>query len=220
MGSFSFTWNSSIFYTWWLLNFGPLVAGLCYATIGVHPCSAKTFDTYPNGPDALLQVIQSLAIESKKAGYATAFGEIGLDYDRLHLTEKEQQLKYFEAQLDVAIQVQLPLFLHSRAAGEDFERILRSRLPHLPMRGLVHSFTGTTEEMKGLLAMGLDIGVNGCSMKTEENLDVVRAIPLDRMHIETDGPWVCERPQRTGIAALLTSWCIVRNEGLPCIGET
>lgn len=177
----------------WLLKFGLLVAGLCYATIGVHPCSAKTFDTYPNGPDALLKDIQSLAIESKEAGYATAFGEIGLDYDRLYLTEKEQQLKYFEAQLDVAIRVQLPLFLHSRAAGEDFERILRSRLPQLPMKGLVHSFTGTTEEMKGLLAMGLDIGVNGCSMKTEENLDVVRAIPLDRMQIETDGPWVCGR---------------------------
>lgn len=177
----------------WLLNSGLLVAGLCYATVGVHPCSAKTFDTYPNGPDALLKDIQSLAIESKKAGYATAFGEIGLDYDRLYLTEKEQQLKYFEAQLDVAIQVQLPLFLHSRAAGDDFERILRSRLPRLPMRGLVHSFTGTTEEMKGLLAMGLDIGVNGCSMKTEENLDVVRAIPLDRIQIETDGPWVREQ---------------------------
>ena len=54
----------------------------------------------------------------------------------------------------------------------------------------MHSFTGTVEEMQRLVAMGFDIGVNGCSMKTEENLDVVRAIPLERIQIETDGPWV------------------------------
>lgn len=121
----------------------------------------------------------------------TAFGEIGLDYDRLFLCPKEQQLKYFEAQLDLAIKIQLPLFLHSRAASTDFERLLRERLPQLPKRGLVHSFTGTTEEMQRLVEMGFDIGVNGCSMKTEENVEVVRAIPLDRLQIETDGPW-CE----------------------------
>ena len=166
------------------------IVGLCYATIGVHPCSAKSFDTYPGGPDSLLKDLESFALESKKAGYATAFGEIGLDYDRLYLSGKEQQLRFFEAQLDIAVKVQLPLFLHSRAAGEDFERLLGSRLSHLPKKGLVHSFTGTIEEMNRLVAMGLDIGVNGCSMKTEENLDVVRAIPLERIQIETDGPWV------------------------------
>ena len=138
----------------------------------------------------MLNDIESLAIEAKQAGIATAFGEIGLDYDRLYLSEKEQQLKYFEAQLDIAVEVQLPLFLHSRAASEDFERLLARFTPHLPKRGLVHSFTGTIEEMERLLAMGLDIGVNGCSLKTEENLDVVRAIPLERIQIETDGPWV------------------------------
>ena len=166
------------------------IAGLCYATVGVHPCSAKSFDDYEGGPDALLRDLRALAIEAKEAGHATAFGEIGLDYDRLYLSEKEPQLKYFEAQLDIAEEVQLPLFLHSRAASEDFERLLAPRLPRLPKKGLVHSFTGTTEEMQRLVALGLDIGVNGCSMKTEENLDVVRAIPLERMQIETDGPWV------------------------------
>ena len=178
------------------------IAGLCYATIGVHPCSAKVFDTYSEGAGALLHELESLAIESKKAGYATAFGEIGLDYDRLYLTEKEQQLRFFEAQLDVAIKVQLPLFLHSRAASEDFEKLLGSRLSQLPKKGLVHSFTGTIEEMKRLVAMGLDIGVNGCSMKTEENLEVVKAIPLERMQIETDGPWVCKQMLFLNLTAL------------------
>lgn len=165
--------------------------GLCYATVGVHPCSAKHFDTHPGGSDRLLEELTSLATDAKERGLATAYGEFGLDYDRLFLTGKEQQLKYFEAQLEIAVKVQLPLFLHSRAAGEDFERLLSSKLSQLPKRGLVHSFTGTVDEMERLVALGLDIGINGCSMKTEENLEVVKAVPLERLQVETDGPWVC-----------------------------
>lgn len=111
--------------------------------------------------------MKSLAIEAKEAGYAVAFGEIGLDYDRLFLTPMDQQLKYFEAQLEIALEVQLPLFLHSRAASEDFERLLGEKLEQLPKRGLVHSFTGTIEEMQRLVQLGFDIGVNGCSMKSK-----------------------------------------------------
>lgn len=165
--------------------------GLCYATVGVHPCTAKQFDENPSGPDWMLQEIEALAEAAKKSGHAVAFGEIGLDYDRLFLTGKEQQLKYFEKQLEVAVRVQLPLFLHSRAASEDFERLLRPKLAQLPRSGLVHSFTGTMDEMRRLVALGLTVGVNGCSLKTEENLAVVKEIPLDRLQIETDGPW-CE----------------------------
>ena len=165
-------------------------AGTCYATVGVHPCQANDFDTFPSGPSKLLDELKTLAIESKQNGSAVAFGEIGLDYDRLFLSAKEPQLKYFEAQLDLAVDIQLPLFLHSRAAGQDFERLITPRLARLPRKGLVHSFTGTVQEMDQLVKLGLDIGVNGCSMKTEENLQVVKAIPLERLQIETDGPWV------------------------------
>jgi TatD DNase family protein len=167
---------------------------ICYATAGVHPCSAKLFDSYQNGPDAYLHDLEAVAREGIKSGRVVAFGEIGLDYDRLFLTPKNQQLVYFEKQLDVAVKLQLPLFLHSRAAAQDFERILGSRLPDLPKMGLVHSFTGSLEEMQRLVALGLDIGVNGCSLKTAENLDVVKEIPLDRLQIETDGPWCEIRP--------------------------
>ena len=172
--------------------------GRCYATVGVHPCQANSFDKHPGGPTVLLQELETLAIDAKGRGLATAFGEIGLDYDRLHFAGKEPQLKYFEAQLDIAVKVQLPLFLHSRAAGEDFEHLISARLPSLPRRGLVHSFTGTTEEMERLVALGLDIGMNGCSMKTDENLDVVKAIPLEHLQIETDGPWVRFLRRRPG----------------------
>ena len=122
---------------------------------------------------------------------AAAFGEIGLDYDRLFLSPKETQLKYFEWQLDLAIELGMPLFLHSRACAEDFEALLKPRLDRLPQRGLVHSFTGTLEEMQRIVALGFDVGINGCSMKTEENVAVVKEIPLERLQIETDGPW-CE----------------------------
>ena len=143
--------------------------GFCYATVGVHPCSAKHFDTHPGGPSALLSAIGDLAKKSKESGETVAFGEIGLDYDRLFLTPKDQQLKYFEAQLEVAIEVQLPLFLHTRASSEDFERLLSAKLPQLPKKGLVHSFTGTLDEMQRLVELGLDIGVNGCSMKSRRH---------------------------------------------------
>ena len=169
-------------------------AGLCYATVGVHPCSAKSFTTYPGGPDALLLQIKKLAKESRDSSKATAFGEIGLDYDRLHYCDKETQLIYFAKQLDVAIELEMPLFLHSRAAADDFTRLLRERLDQLPKRGVVHSFTGTLEEMQAVVDMGFDVGINGCSMKTEENIAVVKAVPLERLQIETDGPWCDMRP--------------------------
>jgi TatD DNase family protein len=168
-----------------------MAAGVCYATIGVHPCSTQDFDKHKGGPDALMKALRDLCVEAKHQGHAVAFGEIGLDYDRLFLSPKDVQLKYFELQLGLAEEMQLPLFLHSRACSEDFEHIMKARLDKLPKRGLVHSFTGTVPEMEALLQLGFDIGINGCSMKTEENLQVVKAVPLDRLQIETDGPW-CE----------------------------
>ena len=166
------------------------VAGVIYATVGVHPCHAKHFDSHKGGPEVLLAELERVALEGKEKGLVTAFGEIGLDYDRLFLTAKEPQLAYFRLQLSIASRLDLPLFLHSRAAHEDFIALLRPVLPTIP-GGLVHSFTGGMEEMRELVAEGLYIGVNGCSLKTEENLEVVRQIPMDRLMLETDGPW-CE----------------------------
>lgn len=98
----------------------------------------------------------------------------------------------------------MPLFLHSRAASEDFEGLLRKYLDRLPKRGVVHSFTGSGEEMKRLVELGFDIGVNGCSLKTEENLDVIREIPLDRIQLETDGPWCEMRASHASAKYLVT----------------
>jgi TatD DNase family protein len=94
--------------------------------------------------------------------------------------------------------VGLPLFLHSRAAHKDFVRLLKEREHGLEKRGVVHSFTGTKAEMLELVEMGWDIGVNGCSLKTEENCDVVKEIPLGRLQLETDGPWCEMRASHAG----------------------
>ncbi|KAK0099411.1 hypothetical protein ONS96_008438 [Cadophora gregata f. sp. sojae] len=167
-----------------------------YATIGVHPCNAQSLT-----PETLSQ-LTTFAQTSTKAGQAVAFGEIGLDYDRLELCPKDIQLRAFEQQLSLAVELQLPLFLHSRAAHADFLRLLSEHEKDLPKRGVVHSFTGTMEEMRELVERGWHIGVNGCSLKTQENCDVVKEIPLHKLHLETDGPWCEIRPTHASSAIL------------------
>ncbi|KAK3490209.1 uncharacterized protein B0T23DRAFT_429335 [Neurospora hispaniola] len=147
------------------------------------------------------QLIASLSdlIDSNRSpkGGLIAFGEFGLDYDRLHYCSRTIQLHSFRVQLSLAASLtpQLPLFLHSRAAHRDFVDCLKEafgpNLEKLEKGGVVHSFTGTLEEMQELMDLGLFIGVNGCSFKTEENCAVVKQIRLDRIMLETDGPW-CE----------------------------
>lgn len=179
--------------------------GVVYNTIGVHPCSCLQFTNHKPNPQALLDELKVLALKAKQEGQCVAFGEIGLDYDRLTLCDKETQLEWFEKQLDIACELDLPLFLHSRAAHEDFIRLLNERKDKLPKRGVVHSFTGTMDEMKELVAEGWYIGVNGCSLKTAENLEVVKAIPLNRIMLETDGPW-CEMRASHASAAFCRDW--------------
>jgi TatD DNase family protein len=157
--------------------------------VGIHPCSTQDFTSHRGGPEGLLNAVRSLAVSARDSGHAVAFGEIGLDYDRLFLSPKDIQLKFFERQLDLAEELQMPLFLHSRACHEDFKHVLTPRLHRFPRRGLVHSFTGSLEEMQELVDMGFDIGINGCSLKMQENLDVVKEVPLDKLQLETDGPW-------------------------------
>jgi TatD DNase family protein len=76
------------------------------------------------------------------------------------------------------------MFFHNRNTNGDFVNIIRTHRDQFD-RGVVHSFTGTLEEAKQLMDLGLFIGINGCSLKTEENLHVVRCIPLSHMVIET-----------------------------------
>ncbi|XDG03749.1 hypothetical protein ABKA04_003364 [Annulohypoxylon sp. FPYF3050] len=152
----------------------------------------------------LRDLIDSARSSGTEPSPLVAFGEIGLDYDRLHYCSRKIQLHSFAAQLDLAasLQPQLPLFLHSRAAHADFVQLLKDKfgpkLERLDRGAVVHSFTGTAEEMRELMDLGLYIGTNGCSFKTAENCAVVKEIHLDRLMLETDGPWCEVRPSHEG----------------------
>jgi len=162
-----------------------------YSTVGVHPTRCDEFEKSEqlSPPERYLEELKTVIRENRDV--VAAIGECGLDYDRLHFCEKETQKKYFQLQFELAKEFDLPLFLHSRNSREDFYEILKRNVHHLKRGAVVHSFTGSKEEFEELLALDdrIYIGVNGCSLKTEENVDVVKAIPLDRMLLETDAPW-------------------------------
>ncbi|SPC61851.1 related to 3'--_5' exonuclease and endonuclease [Ustilago sp. UG-2017b] len=179
-----------------------------YSTAGCHPTRISEMEAYAEGAEAYVGKIRNLIEESKAGkGKIVAVGECGLDYDRLHFSAVDVQKKHFATQLNLAAQVKLPLFLHSRAAHRDFVDIIKPQIdtihtalsswapeqqkedPAAKRVGVVHSFTGTVEEVKELLELGLLIGINGCSLKTQENLQVLEHIPLSRLMLETDAPW-------------------------------
>ncbi|KAI4262857.1 MAG: hypothetical protein L6R35_007371, partial [Caloplaca aegaea] len=90
------------------INLAKQYPGQCYATVGVHPCSAMAFekaagDGGGGGGEAMLEELRTMAQKGKEEGWVKAFGEIGLDYDRLHFCKKEVQEKWFKRQLDVAV---------------------------------------------------------------------------------------------------------------------
>ncbi|QWU88105.1 hypothetical protein CA3LBN_002370 [Candidozyma haemuli] len=170
------------------------------STVGVHPCTvAQEFYGSLENADPLesteskMEELKKIAEDGHARGLIKAFGEIGLDYDRLHYSTVEQQKSMFKRQLEVAVSLKqkLPLFLHMRAACDDFVDIIRPFVEKNGVTGVVHSFTGSTDELQNLLNLGFFIGINGCSLKTEENLAVAKEIPMDRLLIETDAPW-CE----------------------------
>ena len=82
------------------------------------------------------------------------------------------------------------MYLHNRNTGNDFYDIVKKNRNRFTS-GVVHSFTGSKDEVKQIIELGLFIGLNGCSFKTAENLEVVKTIPVDKIMLETDSPY-CE----------------------------
>ena len=116
--------------------------------------------------------------------HIVAIGECGLDYDRFNYADKDTQLKAFPIHFDWAEKFNLPMYLHSRNCKDDFVRIVKENRKRFK-GGVVHSYTGDIEELKELIAMDLYIGVNGCSLKTKENIEIVKQIPLDLIMLES-----------------------------------
>ncbi|MBE9568847.1 MAG: TatD family hydrolase [Proteobacteria bacterium] len=158
--------------------------GICYATAGLHPHHASDYsaDTGSELRD-MLQQEKVLAV-----------GECGLDFNR-NFSPRKEQIRAFEAQLEIAIDLQKPLFLHQRDAHDDFVSILRSCCDQLP-RAVAHCFTGTIEEVNDYVIFDLYIGVTGwiCDERRAQTLQqAVKHIPLDRLMLETDAPYLLPR---------------------------
>ena len=158
--------------------------GRLYATAGVHPHHAAD---YSDSSDAL---IRKLVTEDA----VVAVGECGLDYFR-NFSPREAQLQAFRRQLDIAIDIGLPVFLHQRDAHDDFVELLEPLLPNIT-RAVAHCFTGEGESLREYLAMGLYIGITGwiCDERRGRHLhDIVSFVPDDRLLIETDAPYLMPR---------------------------
>lgn len=153
-------------------------------TAGVHPHHASDLD------EAALAALRELA----QASEVVAVGECGLDYFR-NFSPREAQLRAFEQQLEIAVALGKPVFLHQRDAHEDFLAIMRQWRPKLA-GGVAHCFTAGLEEARAYLDLDLYIGITGwiCDERRGQHLvEVVRHIPSDRLLIETDAPYLLPR---------------------------
>jgi len=151
-----------------------------FSAIGVHPHDSK------NG----YKDIESLA----KLPKVVAVGEIGLDY-YYDNSPRDIQVKALRWQIELALAHDLPIIFHIRDAFDDFWPIFDS---YKGIRGVVHSFTDNRANMEEALKRGLYIGVNGISTftKDEVQIDTYRSIPVDRLLLETDAPFLTPVPFR------------------------
>lgn len=176
-----------------------------------------------------------LLVECNKDVVA-AVGECGLDGAELEYCPFEVQQRYFIKQLEMAAELELPLFLHSRDCGMRFAEVLRPFWSSNPMghgndnceqaddknsrhpskrSGVVHSFTGSEAELTELLQMGLHIGLNASAFRTEESAKKsVTQIPLDRLLLETDAPWCDIRRDNFGFQFIKSHYPTIKKEKL------
>ncbi len=161
-----------------------------YASVGVHPHDARSCS------EATLTHLQSLADNPK----VVAWGEIGLDFNRLH-SPRDDQERWLHRQLAVADRLHLPLIFHERDSGGRLLEILES-VPANGRRAVIHCFSGTRAELFRYLDLGFHIGITGIVTMQQRGAalrDMLPAIPADRLLVETDAPYLTPAPHRNKI---------------------
>ena len=159
-----------------------------YAAIGVHPHDAKLFD------DAAETRLADLVKQSSKV---IAWGEIGLDYHYDH-SPRDVQREVFRRQLRIARSLNLPVVIHSREADEDTLNILRDELSDYHRAGVLHCFGGSFEMARDAIELGFHVSFAGnlTFKKAEDLRDIARQLPLERLLVETDCPYLTPVPYR------------------------
>jgi TatD DNase family protein len=153
-------------------------------TLGIHPHEGKVYS------DEIHDRIEAMLGRKE----VVAVGEIGLDY-HYDSSPRDQQQDAFRRQLELAHKHKLPIEIHTRDADEDTVKILEEANAQT---GIVHCFTGTMWLAKNALDLGLDISFSGViTFKNAGDLrEVVKYVPLDRLHVETDAPFLAPIPMR------------------------
>jgi TatD DNase family protein len=160
----------------------------CYASVGIHPhrageCSEET-----------LSHLRNLA----KNPVVRAWGEIGLDFNRMYSPGEDQE-RWFVRQLECADELRLPVIFHERDSNGRLLEILREH-PGNRRRGVIHCFSGNTSELEQYLGFGFAIGVTGIVTLKERGAGLrkqIPRIPVERILIETDAPYLTPAPEKS-----------------------
>ncbi len=154
-----------------------------YAAVGVHAHEAE--ETTEEDLDKIKKLYKNKKI--------VAVGEIGLDY-HYDFSPRERQLEIFERQIVLANELKLPIIVHDREAHEDTMRLLKKYKP----KGVVHCFSGSVEMAKEIIKLGMYIGLGGAVTfkNAKKPVEVAEYLPLDRLLLETDAPYMTPVPFR------------------------
>ena len=160
-----------------------------YTALGLHPTDLRYIDY---GMDKALSELKALLLD--KSSKCVALGEIGLDYHYPD-TDKQRQREYFTAQMKLAEELSLPVVIHDRDAHGDVMDVIRE-FPNV--KGVLHSFSGSVEMAEELVALGYLISFSGTLTfkNARRPKEVASAIPLSKILIETDAPYLAPHPKR------------------------
>lgn len=159
-----------------------------YTAVGIHPSDTR----FLSDMEAELAEIEEMLLDPMAK--AVAIGEIGLDYHYPD-TDRERQMRYFLAQMEMAERLKMPVVIHDREAHGDIMEVVR-KFPSV--RGILHSFSGSTEMARDLVSLGYYISFSGTLTFTnaKKPREVAASLPHDRILIETDCPYLAPHPRR------------------------
>ncbi|HAJ95743.1 MAG TPA: hydrolase TatD [Actinobacteria bacterium] len=174
-----------------------------FASIGIHPHYAEGFGNKE------MKLLESLisgyneesdidpGTDAKRYDKVVAVGETGFDFYR-NISPRPDQERAFRAQIELAIRYDIPIIIHDRDAHEDILRVLKGYSGRKGFRGVVHCFSGDTAFAMKCLELGLYISYTGVITfpNAADTLEVVREVPLERIFIETDAPFLAPQAKR------------------------